>query len=72
MSAEKVIVEHLGCCARCGEDHFSLIFLPLTNPADEWTHWVMCPILKEPILLQQVEDSTREVEGEEKSELIDV
>lgn len=49
-------------CARCGEDH-SLVFFALENPSDEYTHFSMCPKLKQPILLkiQKIEPKTRNV-----------
>lgn len=37
-------------CARCGQDHEGLEFSPFTNPCGEWTHWAMCPVVREPIL----------------------
>jgi len=38
-------------CARCGQNHNALVFHRLTNPS-AYTHWAMCPITNEPILLQ--------------------
>lgn len=37
-------------CQRCGQDHV-MEFTPLTNPANEYEWWGMCPNLKEPVLL---------------------
>ncbi len=38
-------------CQRCGKNH-QMVFAKLTNPADEWTHWGLCPNTKEPVLLR--------------------
>lgn len=51
-----VSVSLLRDCARCGKDHKNLLFVPLTNAADEWKWWCMCPIIQEPILLALSED----------------
>lgn len=37
-------------CQRCGQDH-EMSFRPLSNPADEFTHWGLCPTLAEPVVL---------------------
>jgi hypothetical protein len=39
-------------CARCGQNHDKLIFKLLTQPQKEWTHWVLCPVSAEPIMLK--------------------
>lgn len=41
-------------CARCGGDH-KLTFEPLTNH-DRYTHWSLCPIVSQPILMIVVDD----------------
>lgn len=38
-------------CARCGHKHEQLVFMPLTHPQHEWSHWAMCPTSGEPIML---------------------
>lgn len=43
-------------CARCyGDLHEALVYHPFTHPVvvleGEFTHWAMCPVLDEPILL---------------------
>jgi transcription elongation factor Elf1 len=38
-------------CRRCGKDHAQLLCKPLTNPADEYTHFVICPETKEPLMV---------------------
>lgn len=37
-------------CQRCGADH-SIEFKPLTNAADQFQHWGMCPVKQEPVSL---------------------
>lgn len=60
-------VTSLGNCARCGEKHVELRFKPLTHPADEWTHWALCPTNGEPIMLRISEPDTTQRESEEES-----
>jgi len=43
-------------CARCGKNHKGLSFQKLTNPIycnafEMLTHWCLCPVLKQPILM---------------------
>ena len=38
-------------CARCGGDHAALEFLPISNPAPDFTHWAMCPTVHQPIIM---------------------
>lgn len=46
-------------CARCGGDHW-MVFNPFQNPAylpgGVFTHWAMCPVTQEPVLLMITED----------------
>lgn len=42
-------------CARCGMEHKNLKFERLSNPADEWKWWSICPNTGQPILLKIVE-----------------
>lgn len=55
------ITTDVGRCARCGGDHSLLSFSPFTNPIEEsdgsvmWTHWALCPVNGEPILLATVD-----------------
>ncbi len=42
---------HVKRCQRCGEDHDNLEFVPLFNPADDFTHWTMCPKTNQPVTL---------------------
>lgn len=39
-------------CARCGDTHVELEFIPLGSPCGEFTHWAMCPVRHEPLLLK--------------------
>jgi hypothetical protein len=41
-------------CARCGENHGALEFMPLTNHA-RYTWWAMCPRTEQPLLMREVE-----------------
>lgn len=45
-------------CARCGGTHEKLEFQQLTRPMVESknTHWAMCPVVHEPIMLRVVAD----------------
>lgn len=52
-------------CARCGEDHPTLIFSPFTRPVRHadlegvlWTYWTACPTNDEPILLRVEQDDS--------------
>ena len=59
MTAEAFAMDLVGC-ARCGGDgHPDLLFHPYTHPVEceeiEFTHWAICPTLKEPILFATVE-----------------
>jgi recombinational DNA repair protein (RecF pathway) len=38
-------------CARCQQDHDAVEFKPLTNAPPECSHWAMCPVTNEPILM---------------------
>ena len=44
-------------CARCDKDHADLTFNLLTAPAGEWTHWALCPTVRQPILLQCIRET---------------
>lgn len=59
-------------CARCGENHDGLDFLPFTEPVEydpvskvilhceiQFTHWALCPTTGEPILMQVLDDTDR-------------
>lgn len=61
------------CCQRCGQDH-ELVFKPLSNPADLFTHWSLCPLLQEPVLLAVTHSATNAAEtptGDRGSKCID-
>lgn len=38
-------------CARCGGDHAHIQIKPFTNPPPEYTHFMDCPTLGEPVLV---------------------
>lgn len=42
-------------CQRCGETH-DLEFQTLSNPADEFTWWALCPATREPLLMYVEEE----------------
>lgn len=54
------IVVNVKACQRCGENHDGMVFSKLANPADEYTHWGVCPQKHQPVLL----GFTREVKAE--------
>jgi hypothetical protein len=43
-------------CQRCGQDHAQVDFELLANPADEFTHWALCPVSQQPILLAEIDE----------------
>ena len=56
-------MSYLNGCARCHSDgHADLIFYPLTHPVKSIkgtiiaTHWAMCPIVEEPILMTETDE----------------
>ncbi len=46
-------------CARCGTDH-EIKFKPLQRPSAEWTHWGMCLVTNEPVMMQYTDDDQPE------------
>jgi hypothetical protein len=42
-------------CARCGNNHEPMVFKKLTHAVESvlggFTHWGMCPMTKEPIMM---------------------
>lgn len=38
-------------CKRCGKAH-TLAFGKLINPTGKWTHWAMCPNVRQPLFLR--------------------
>lgn len=52
-----VVVRVVGC-ARCGATHNAWRFRGFRTPCDGFTHWAMCPLTREPILLKIVSDTT--------------
>lgn len=55
-------------CVRCGGNHDELTFVPFAKPSDQWTHWMMCPEVQEPITLRLNGDPHR---GESPSMLVE-
>lgn len=44
-------------CARCGRKHVNLEFALFTQPCGRNTHWAVCPVVYEPILLRMVPET---------------
>lgn len=38
-------------CQRCGKDHDAMLFMPLSNPIDEYAWWGLCVETGQPVLL---------------------
>ena len=47
---------NINSCQRCGQDHIAVPFWPLSNPADCFTYWGLCPSTNEPVMLAVIED----------------
>ena len=46
-------------CARCGNDHDHITFHLLNRPADYATHWGLCPVTLEPVLMYRGEKKNK-------------
>lgn len=48
------MIQNVRNCPRCKGDHQKLIFKELARQHGNngWSHWSMCPVLQEPIMLQ--------------------
>lgn len=46
-----IIAENFKNCPRCGAEHLILFFQPFQKPIDKFTHWTICPVSKDPILM---------------------
>ena len=60
-------------CARCGQDHDSVQFVPFTNPTDDVTHYGTCPVRYQPILCMAraaTDDRTKELRASVRGSLI--
>jgi hypothetical protein len=57
INTKKMIADVL-TCARCSEDHKGLLFLQLQTPIRDLTHWSICPVTNEPILLRVEEEKS--------------
>jgi hypothetical protein len=53
---KRAVETHIESCARCGCNHSDVTLKPFVNPIGVFTHWVMCPVLNEPILMQMKEN----------------
>jgi hypothetical protein len=60
MLDDKSILVIVKSCARCGEDHTYLEFKLFTEPMViaeiTFTHWAVCPVTKEPILMRIIDE----------------
>lgn len=66
MTEKTIAADVLVRCARCGQDHNSVVFMPLKRPVEYegkvvWTHWAPCPVTGEPILVRTVYGTREEV-----------
>jgi len=50
----KSYVTNVKHCSRCGEDHDNIVFREFVIESLEYTHWGMCPILNEPLMMKFV------------------
>jgi len=50
-------------CARCGENHEDLMFLPLKNAANSFCFYAICPTIFQPILLSVEDDTSEDMEA---------
>jgi hypothetical protein len=52
---KKEVIVGVVNCARCGSNHEPLVFKRLTYAIEPnmggFTHWTMCPMTKEPIMM---------------------
>jgi hypothetical protein len=55
----QITIHKLCGCSRCGKVHINIEFTHLKRVAGDWTHWAMCPVTKEPILLEIIEGNTK-------------
>jgi hypothetical protein len=56
MQIEHEVFADVAVCARCRKRHDGILFKKLKNsiysgPFETLTHWAMCPILNQPILM---------------------
>lgn len=48
----RVLVTDVVGCARCGQDHPRRLLLKFTRPPKDATHYTVCPITEEPLLVE--------------------
>lgn len=51
MNYEKAFKQNVNGCSRCGGNHDLIEFKPLNNPPEGITHWGICPLTSQPILM---------------------
>lgn len=54
-------MDDLDGCARCGLNHTGLVWVPFSRPPTGpdgvvWTHWAICPVSGDPILMRREPD----------------
>lgn len=50
--ANNVYITEVKNCARCGGDHTIPFHQFADPPEDTWSHWGMCPVTNEPLLMR--------------------
>ena len=51
MNEQKITIDSLNKCSRCGGDHKSITFEKLERPLGNLTHFAMCPTNNQPIMM---------------------
>lgn len=53
----KIVIPEIKNCARCGKNHKKVSIKRFRMPPDdtEYTHWGVCPVSKDPILISVTE-----------------
>lgn len=41
-------------CVRCDQDHRAVAFTPFMRAPTQFTHWAMCPVTNEPMLVGSI------------------
>jgi hypothetical protein len=53
-------------CARCGGDHVAVRFHKFSRPNPSYSHWGLCPVTGEPILMASGPAQLVQIEQERK------
>ncbi len=53
---KKLKIKLVENCARCGKNHRNLEFNRFTRVCKDFTHWAMCPVTRQPVMLQAIDD----------------